>query len=199
MGIQGDRAVWQAEGRGIELVHQTIGELLDQRAAETPDKEALVYSYRESGLDLRMTFRECLDEANRLAKGMLALGIERGEHVAVWATNMPEWVFLEIALAKIGAVLVTVNSNYRADELEYVLRQGDISTLFMIEAYRDHSYVETVNDIVPELSRVSDPVSERLHSARRRKHLPGRSRSLLDAPPEGRRGAGHRRARLDDG
>src|SRR5205085_5165917 len=97
------------------------------------------------------------DEVNRLAKGLLALGIERGEHVAVWATNVPEWVFLEIALAKIGAVLVTVNTNYRADELEYVLRQGDVTTLFMIEAYRDHSYAETVSGMAPELSRISAP------------------------------------------
>ncbi|HKP12441.1 MAG TPA: AMP-binding protein [Blastocatellia bacterium] len=166
MGIQGERAVWQAESRGIELAHQTIGELLDQRAAETPDKEALVYGYPEIGLDLRMTFRACLDEANRLAKGLLALGIRRGEHVAVWATNVPEWVFLEIALAKIGAVLVTVNTNYRAGELEYVLRQGDITTLVMIEACRDHSYVETVTGMVPELSRINDPANERLRSAR---------------------------------
>ena len=182
MGIKGDRAVWQAESRGIELVHQTIGELLDQRAAERPDKEALVYSYREIGLDLRMSFRECRDEVNRLARGLLALGIERGEHVAVWATNVPEWVFLEIALAKIGAVLVTVNTNYRADELEYVLQQGDITTLFMIAAYRDHSYIETINRIVPELSRLDDPARERLHSAR----LPLLKRVVLigeQAPP----------------
>ena len=73
---------------------------------------------------------------NRLAKGLLALGIGKGEHVAVWATNVPEWVMLEIALAKIGAVLVTVNTNYRVAEIEYVLRQGDITTLFMIEGFR---------------------------------------------------------------
>ncbi|HJQ22646.1 MAG TPA: AMP-binding protein [Blastocatellia bacterium] len=166
MGVQGERAVWQAESRGSELVHQTIGELLDHRAAASPDKEALVYSYREIGLDLRMTFRACLDEVNRLAKGLLALGVRRGEHVAVWATNVPEWIFLELALAKVGAVLVTVNTNYRAGELEYVLRQGDITTLFMIAAYRDHAYVETINGLLPELSRLSDPLNARLHSAR---------------------------------
>ena len=78
-----------------------------------PGKEALVYNYPEIGLDLRLTYCQYKHEVDRLAKGLLALGIEKGEHVAVWATNIPEWVFLEIALAKIGAVLVTVNTNYR--------------------------------------------------------------------------------------
>ena len=183
MGVQGERAVWQAESRGIELVHQTIGELLDRRAAASPDQEALVYDYREIGLDLRMTFRDCLDEVNRLAKGLLALGVRRGEHVAVWATNVPEWIFLELALAKIGAVLVTINTNHRAGELEYVLHQGDITTLFMIEGCRDHSYVETISGIAPELSRLSDPLNERLRSAR----LPLLERVVLigDQAPQG--------------
>jgi fatty-acyl-CoA synthase len=141
MSIIGDRAVWEAESRGIELIHLTIGDLLDQQAAIRPNQEALVYHYPEMGLDLRLTFRQYLDEVNRLAKGLLALGIKRGENVAVWATNMPEWILIEVALAKIGAVLVTVNTNYRASEIEYVLRQGDITTLFMIAENRGNSYL----------------------------------------------------------
>ena len=113
MGIVGDRAIWEAESRGIELLDLTIGELFDRQCEANADKEALVYNYPEIGLDLRLTYRQYQEEVNRLAKGLLALGIEKGEHVAVWATNLPEWVMLEVALAKIGAVLVTVNTNCR--------------------------------------------------------------------------------------
>ena len=162
MAIIGDRAIWEAESRGVELINLTIGELFDRQCNAIPDKEALVYNYPEIGLDLRLTFRQYKDEANRLAKGLLALGIEKGEHIAVWATNVPEWVMLEIALAKIGAVLVTVNTNYRAAEIEYVLEQGDITTLFMIEGFRGNSYAESMYRIAPELKSVTDPLHERV-------------------------------------
>ena len=165
MGIVGDRAIWEAESRGIELLDLTIGELFDRQCQANADKEALVYNYPEIGLDLRLTYRQYQEEVNRLAKGLLALGIEKGEHVAVWATNLPEWVMLEVALAKIGAVLVTVNTNCRVSEIEYVLRQGDITTLFMIEEFRSNSYVESLYHIVPELKNLADPVRERLRSA----------------------------------
>jgi fatty-acyl-CoA synthase len=128
--------------------------LFDQRVAEAPNKEALVYSYPEIGLDMRLSYRQYQDVVNQLAKGLIALGIEKGEHVAVWATNVPEWVFLELALAKIGGVLVTINTNYRTAELEYALQQGDIKALFMIEELRGNSYLESIYAVVPELQRV---------------------------------------------
>jgi fatty-acyl-CoA synthase len=165
MGIKGDRAVWEAESRGIELIDLTIGELFDRQCQANAEKEALVYNYPEIGLDLRLTYRQYKDEVNRLAKGLLALGIEKDEHVAVWATNVPEWVMLEMALAKIGAVLVTVNTNCRVSEIEYVLRQGDITTLFMIEGFRGNSYVESLYLSAPELKCLADPNLERLQSA----------------------------------
>lgn len=175
MVLQGNRAIWEAESRGIELINLTIGELFDHQCEANADKEALVYNYPEIGLDLRLTFRQYQEEINRLARGLLALGIEKGEHVAVWATNVPEWVMLEIALAKIGAVLVTVNTNYRAAELEYVLRQGDVTTLFMIEGFRGNSYVESVYRIAPELKNLNDPIRDRLRSS----NLPELKRSVL--------------------
>src|SRR5713101_2522841 len=162
MGVQGNRAIWEAESRGIQLINLTIGELFDRQCEANADKEALVYNYPEIGLDLRLTYRQYQEEVNRLAKGLLAVGIEKGEHVAVWAANVPEWVMLEIALAKIGAVLVTVNTNYRAAEIEYVLRQGDITTLFMIEEFRGNSYVESMYRIAPELKSLTDPIGNRL-------------------------------------
>ncbi|HJZ66767.1 MAG TPA: AMP-binding protein [Blastocatellia bacterium] len=165
MRVEGNRALWRAESRGIDLLDITIGELFDRQCEANADKEALVYNYREIGLDLRLTYRQYQKEVNRLAKGLLALGIEKGEHVAVWATNVPEWVLLEIALAKIGAVLVTVNTNYRPAEIEYVLRQGDVTTLFMIEEFRGNSYVESMYRIAPELRDLTDPVRTRLQSS----------------------------------
>jgi fatty-acyl-CoA synthase len=165
MAIRGELAHWEAEDFGVDLIELTIGDLMDQRADEAPDKEALVFNYPEIGLNLRMSYREYRDEVNRLAKGLMAIGVEKGDHVAVWATNVPEWIFLQLALAKVGAVIVTVNTNYRKDEIEYVLRQGDISTLFLIPEHRGNNYLESVYAVAPELKGLSDPVVQTLQCA----------------------------------
>jgi fatty-acyl-CoA synthase len=164
MGISDNHAIWKAEAEGIDLLNITIGDLLDQQAAAIPAKEALVYNYPELGLNLRITYRRYREEADRLSKGLLALGIAKGEHVAVWATNLPEWALLEMALAKIGGVLVTLNTNYRTAELEYVLRQGDITTLFMIEEFRGNSYLDAIYSLLPELKSLGDRVHEPVRS-----------------------------------
>src|SRR4029453_3042920 len=91
MGISNNHAIWKAETEGIDLLNITIGDLLDQQAAAIPAKEALVYNYPELGLNLRLTYRRYREEADRLAKGLLALGIEKGEHVARWGTHLPKW------------------------------------------------------------------------------------------------------------
>ena len=124
MGLKGDLAYWEAEDFGIELLDLTLGDLFDQRVAEIPDKEALVYHYPEIGLDLRLTYRQYQDEVNRLAKGLIALGIEKGDHVAAWAPNIPEWIFLELALAKIGATLVTQRGGEILGELVLAIKVG---------------------------------------------------------------------------
>lgn len=165
MGIKGSLAIWEAESRDIELINLTIGELFDRQCEAFAEKEAIVYNYPEIGLDLRLSYRQYRNEVDRLAKGLLALGIQKGENIAVWATNVPEWILLEMALAKIGAVLVTVNTNYRASEIEYVLRQGDITTLFMIDEHRGNSYVESIYRVAPELKDLNDPIREQLSSA----------------------------------
>ncbi len=175
MAIKGELAHWEAEDFGVDLIELTVGNLLDQRADEAPDKEALVFNYPEIGLNLRMSYREYRDEVNRLAKGLMAIGVEKGDHVAVWATNVPEWIFLQLALAKVGAVIVTVNTNYRKDEIEYVLRQGDISTLFLIPEHRGNNYLESVYAVAPELKSLSDPVARTLQCAA----LPRLKRAVL--------------------
>lgn len=162
MAIINNLAHWEAELFGTELIELTLGDLLDQRAAEFSDKEALVYYYPEIGLDLRMNYGQYRDTVNQLAKGLMALGIAKGDHVAVWATNVPEWVFLQWAVSKIGGVLVTINTNYRASEIEYAMRQGDIKALFMLEDLRGYSYLEAVYSIAPELKSLGDPVTQEL-------------------------------------
>src|SRR6266571_2841393 len=132
MGMINDNlSYWQAETEGIELLETTIGDLLDSHADEIPLQEAIVYScYPEFGgaLDIRWSYAEFRERVNAVARGLMALGLQKGEHIAVWAANLPEWVLLEFAAAKAGLVLVTVNPVYRAAELEYVLKQGEVSS-----------------------------------------------------------------------
>lgn len=125
----------------------TFGDLLDQTAAKYPDKDALVNVQRKQ----RFTYRELRDISNKVAKGFIKLGIKKGDHVAIWATNVVEWVFALFGATKIGAVVVTVNTNYRSHELEYLLRQSDSCTLLLIEEYRGNNYVETFRAICPEI------------------------------------------------
>jgi fatty-acyl-CoA synthase len=175
MAIKDDLSHWEAEDFGVDLIDMTLGDLLDQRADELPDKEALVYNYPEIGLELRLTYGQYRDVVNRLAKSLIAIGVESGEHVAVWATNVPEWVFLQLALAKVGATLVTINTNYRAAEVEYALRQGDISTLFLIEEHRGNNYLESLYGVAPEIKTINDPLNETLNAA----SLPRLKRAVL--------------------
>lgn len=130
-----------------ELIRKTVGQLLADRAIEMPDHEALVYPDR----GLRYSYQQFHAVCERIAKGLIGLGIQKGENVAAWATNVPEWVSLQFATGKMGAVLVTVNTNYRTAELEYLLRQSDTTTLFLIENYRGNSYIDTIYEICPEL------------------------------------------------
>jgi fatty-acyl-CoA synthase len=164
MPVKGDKAVWEAQSAGHELLQTTIGELLDRQVAANPDHEALCYDYPELGIQMRLTYRQFADQIDRAAKGLLAMGVQRGEHVAIWAPNLPQWIFLDLALAKIGAVCVTINVTYRKSEVEYVLRQGDVTTLFMVEEVRGNSYVDALHAIAPELKELQDPARETLNS-----------------------------------
>ncbi len=125
----------------------TLGELLDETIEAHPDREAVVYLDR----DFRLTYRQFGRVVDELAMGLMALGVEKGEKIAVWATNIPYWVALQFATAKIGAVLLTVNTNYKRDELDYLLRQSEAENLCLIDGYQDTDYVKTVYDLVPEL------------------------------------------------
>ncbi|MCY9434091.1 AMP-binding protein [Bacillus haynesii] len=143
-----------------ELLYLTIGKLLEKTAVNTPDHEAVVYPDR----GLRYTYRQFDQLCRKVAKGLMALGIDKGEHVAIWASNTPEWLTAQFASAKTGAVLVTVNTNYQLSELEYVLKQSDATTLILMESYRGTSYIDILYKLIPELKE-SEPgklASERL-------------------------------------
>ena len=136
-----------------------IGELLALLARDYPNREALIYPDRA----LRYDFSQLETLARKIARRLLGLGIESGDRVALWAPNVSEWVVLQFALAKIGAVLVTVNTSLRASEIEYLLKQSETSTLITVAGVRDVDYVETIYEVIPEL-RISDPAA--LHSVK---------------------------------
>jgi fatty-acyl-CoA synthase len=136
-----------SEAEVAEFLNCTVGSLLEEIAQKHPNRDALVYSDR----DLKYSYRELNARVDKLAKGMLAMGIRQGDHVGIWATNVPEWLVVFYATARIGAVFVTVNTSYRPSELEYVVHQSDMKALFLIDGYRDMDYAQTVSDLVPEL------------------------------------------------
>ncbi|MCH8869437.1 MAG: AMP-binding protein [Chloroflexi bacterium] len=137
----------------------TIGDLLDRQARAFGPNEALVHV--EQGT--RYTYAEFRDECDRVARGLMTMGIEKGHHVGIWATNYSEWAVAQFATAKIGAVLVTVNPAYRTFELEYVLRQSDAHALILIGSFKTSDYVAMINEVVPELK---ESLPGQLHSDR---------------------------------
>ncbi|MGE0606225.1 MAG: AMP-binding protein [Pirellulales bacterium] len=129
----------------------TIGQALEQSAARHAANDALVFPQ----LDLRMSYAEFDRAVYEAAKGLLALGIQPGQHVAVWATNVPQWVLLQFATAKIGAVLVTINPAYRPHELKYVLHQSDSVALLSVDAFKTSDYFAMLRQVCPELAGAS--------------------------------------------
>src|SRR5690554_737629 len=131
----------------MQLLEYTLGEILEKWAYNTPDKEFIVYPDR----NLRFTYKEFNERVDALAKGMLYIGVRPGDKVGIWARNVPDWTTVMFAAAKIGAILVTINTNYKFSELEYILKDADINTLFLVEGYRDSNYINMIFDLVPEL------------------------------------------------
>ncbi len=127
---------------------KTIGAFLEEQVKNLPDHEFIVYPDR----DLRFTFRQFNERVNQLAKGLLSIGISKGDNVGIWATNVPDWTTFMFATAKIGAVLVTINTHYRSFELEYLIKQADLKALALIDSFRDHDYLQTINQLIPELT-----------------------------------------------
>lgn len=131
----------------MPFIEDTLGTVLENVVANDPDREFMVYPDR----DLRFTYKEFDERVNTLAKGLLAIGIGKGDHVGIWAKNVPDWLTFMFATAKIGAVLVTVNTAYKSHEAEYVIKQSDMKALAIIDGFRDVDYISIMYELVPEL------------------------------------------------
>ena len=181
MGMTKDGlSYWQTETEGTRLLDTTIGDYVDRRAQELPTQEAIVYScYPEFGdaLNIRWTYQEYRQRANAVAKGLLALGLGKGDHIAVLAANLPQWPLLMMAAAKAGLVLVTVNPVLREAEIEYVLKQGDVQVLFFQARVRDYDHLATIQSLITPGAHNGEVTSERLPKLR--------YVSLLGTPPTG--------------
>jgi len=131
----------------MELLEYTLGGMLEKWAYESPDHEFMVYPDR----NLRFTYSQFNRRVNQLAKGLISIGVKPGHKVGIWANNVPDWSTFMYATAKIGAVLVTVNTSYKLTELEFLIRNADLHTLCIIDGYRDSDYVNMTFELVPEL------------------------------------------------
>lgn len=131
----------------MQLSHETLHGLLEKYASETPDKNFIAYADR----GLYWSYSQFNARVDEFARGLMSIGVEKDMKVGIWANNIPDWLTVFFACAKIGAWLVTVNTNYKVGELEYLLTNADIHTLCMISQYRDASYVDMLYELVPEL------------------------------------------------
>ncbi len=129
------------------LLGETIGAALDRAAARWPDRDALVSRHQ----GIRYTYAGLRAEADRAARGLLALGVARGDRVGIWSANAAEWMVTQYAAAKAGAILVNINPAYRLRELDYALRQSGVSVLVAARAFRKTDYVEMLDAVQPGL------------------------------------------------
>jgi fatty-acyl-CoA synthase len=136
------------QGDVIGLEHQTIGQVLHETAKQFPEREAVIFRYPLS----RRSWSEFDQEVDRVARALLALGLRHGDHFGVWATNVPEWVLLQFATARIGIVLVTINPSYRPNELAFTLRQSDVKGLALIDQFKTTDYYASLQEVVPDLA-----------------------------------------------
>ena len=135
--------VWPKE----HLIDLTFPQVLDRMVEEFPDQ----YAFRYTTLDYTRTYSEFRDDVDTFARSLIAMGVWPGDHVAIWATNIPQWYITFWATTKIGAVLVTVNTAYKIHEAEYLLSQSDTHTLVMIDGYKDSDYIAIMKELCPEL------------------------------------------------
>ncbi|MGL5919236.1 MAG: AMP-binding protein, partial [Bacteroidales bacterium] len=131
------------------LYEKTLGQWLEKWAADTPDKDFIVYADR----NLRFSYKTFNERVDRLAKSLMAIGVKNGDHVGIWATNVPNWNTFMFATAKIGAVLVTINTNYKQSELEYLTENADLHTICITDGTFDSDYPKMLYQMLPELKQ----------------------------------------------
>ena len=150
----------EKEKTAEKLMNITVGDMLSNIAKKYPTKLAVKYIE----VNYTRTYYEFNKEVDKYAKGLLGMGICKGDHVAIWATNYPEWLVLFFATARIGAVLVTVNTNYKEAELEYLLSNSDSKALFICDGIKDIDCEKIIYSVCPELktSKPGELRNERL-------------------------------------
>ena len=148
--------IWERD----RLIDATFADVLDRVVEEFPDQ----YAFKYTTLDYTRTYSEFRDDVDEFARVLIALGVKAGSHVAVWASNVPQWYIAFWATVKIGAVLVTVNTAYKIHEIEYLLRQSDTHTLIMTEGGKDCRYGDVIAELCPELA--SRKAGKPLHARR---------------------------------
>ncbi|MEG2541338.1 MAG: AMP-binding protein, partial [Clostridia bacterium] len=132
----------------MEIIDKTLGEVIKNLARDIPNNMAVKYTNR----DYSRTWKEFDEETDKIAKAFMALGVKKGDKIAIWATNIPEWLLTLFGAAKCGAILVTININYKVFELEYLLAQSDTKFLIMMGGFKDSNYVDIVNTLLPSLA-----------------------------------------------
>jgi len=148
--------VWEKE----TLIDATFSQVLDRMVAEFPDQ----YAFKYTTLNYTRTYAEFRQDVDTFARALVAMGVKAGTHVAVWASNVPQWYIAFWATVKLGAVLVTVNTAYKIHEIEYLLKQSDTHTLIMTKGAKDTDYGAIVAELCPELA--GKPKTAPLHAAR---------------------------------
>ncbi len=133
-----------------DVLNLTFSEVLDEMVENYPDQ----YAFKYTTLDYTRTYSQFREDVDKVAAALISLGVEAGHHVAIWATNVPQWFLTFWATVKIGAVLVTVNTAYKIHEAEYLLRQSDTHTLVMIDSCKDSNYKEIISELCPELKNI---------------------------------------------
>ena len=131
----------------MDLVRKTVAGLLDEVALKFPEKEALV----DLSQGVRYSYKELLAMVNQTAKGFLKLGLKEGDHLALWSPNRWEWTMTQLALAKIGVVLISVDTSCKVEQLEYLLRQSDSRSLVMAEGMKGSEYIDMIHQLCPEV------------------------------------------------
>ncbi len=132
-----------------DVLDLTFSDVLDTMVNNYPDQ----YAFKYTTLDYTRTYKEFRDDVDKVAAALVSLGVNPGHHVAIWATNVPQWFLTFWATVKIGAVLVTVNTAYKIHEAEYLLRQSDTHTLVMIDSCKDSDYKAIIEELCPELKK----------------------------------------------
>src|SRR5438309_1727926 len=131
----------------VPLLGLTIGDMFDQTVEKYPDQAALISRQQ----NVRLTYRALQEQVNRCAKGLMQLGLQKGQRVGIWSPNRAEWCITQFATSKIGVILVNINPAYRLHELEYALKQSGCSGIVIAPEFKTSNYTEMLYTLAPEL------------------------------------------------